>query len=160
MGQPIADEKMQGSQFVNSSAQTSPALLKDRTESRSFPDTNSANDMAFSIGGVQAVARNHHVPQVLLSGSFDHTVVMKDGRIPSHTGFKWSVSADVETVAWDPHTEHSFVRISVVLPYYYGVFPLRGKLLNVREASHKQIMENAEIQSIKQILGLQHGKTV
>ncbi|CAL5378717.1 unnamed protein product [Camellia sinensis] len=40
----------------------------------------------------------------------------------------------------------------------YGVFPLRGKLLNVREASHKQIMENAEIQSIKQILGLQHGK--
>ncbi|KAL7244630.1 hypothetical protein ACSBR2_000078 [Camellia fascicularis] len=41
---------------------------------------------------------------------------------------------------------------------YYGVFPLRGKLLNVREASHKQIMENAEIQSIKQILGLQHGK--
>ncbi|CAL5353972.1 unnamed protein product [Camellia sinensis] len=58
---------------------------------------------------VQAVARNHHVPQVLLSGSFDHTVVMKDGRIPSHTGFKWSVSADVETVAWDPHTEHSFI---------------------------------------------------
>ncbi|KAF5930384.1 hypothetical protein HYC85_031257 [Camellia sinensis] len=58
---------------------------------------------------VQAVAWNHHVPQVLLSGSFDHTVVMKDGRIPSHTGFKWSVSADVETVAWDPHTEHSFV---------------------------------------------------
>ncbi|CAL5324426.1 unnamed protein product [Camellia sinensis] len=33
-----------------------------------------------------------------------------------------------------------------------------GKLLNVREASHKQIMENAEIQSIKQILGLQYGK--
>ncbi|CAL5411353.1 unnamed protein product [Camellia sinensis] len=33
-----------------------------------------------------------------------------------------------------------------------------GKLLNVREASHKQIMENAEIHSIKQILGLQHGK--
>ncbi|CAL5356365.1 unnamed protein product [Camellia sinensis] len=28
----------------------------------------------------------------------------------------------------------------------------------MREASHKQIMENAEIQSIKQILGLQHGK--
>lgn len=40
----------------------------------------------------------------------------------------------------------------------YGVFPLRGKLLNVREASHKQIMENAEITAIKQILGLQQGK--
>lgn len=40
----------------------------------------------------------------------------------------------------------------------YGVFPLRGKLLNVRDASHDQIMKNAEIQNIKQILGLQHKK--
>lgn len=48
--------------------------------------------------------------------------------------------------------------ISVVGRNYYGVFPLRGKLLNVREASHKQIMDNAEIQHIKHILGLQHGK--
>ncbi|CAL5400867.1 unnamed protein product [Camellia sinensis] len=50
------------------------------------------------------------------------------------------------------------VGISVVGRNYYGVFPLRGTLLNVREASHKQIMENAEMTSIKQILGLQHGK--
>ncbi|XP_064967328.1 DNA topoisomerase 2-like [Musa acuminata AAA Group] len=48
--------------------------------------------------------------------------------------------------------------ISVVGRNYYGVFPLRGKLLNVREANHKQIMDNAEIQNVKQILGLQHGK--
>lgn len=40
----------------------------------------------------------------------------------------------------------------------FGVFPLRGKLLNVREASHKQIMENVEINNIKQIMGLQHNK--
>ncbi|XP_061345157.1 uncharacterized WD repeat-containing protein C17D11.16-like isoform X2 [Gastrolobium bilobum] len=58
---------------------------------------------------VQAVAWNYHAPQVLLSGSFDHTVVLKDGRMPSHSGFKWSVTADVESLAWDPHTEHSFV---------------------------------------------------
>ncbi|XP_035002136.1 DNA topoisomerase 2-alpha [Hippoglossus stenolepis] len=40
----------------------------------------------------------------------------------------------------------------------YGVFPLRGKMLNVREATHKQIMENAEINSIIKILGLQYKK--
>lgn len=34
----------------------------------------------------------------------------------------------------------------------------RGKLLNVRDATALQISENAEIQHIKQILGLQHGK--
>lgn len=41
----------------------------------------------------------------------------------------------------------------------FGVFPLRGKLLNVRDASSKQIRENQEISNIKQILGLQQGKT-
>jgi DNA topoisomerase-2 len=40
----------------------------------------------------------------------------------------------------------------------YGVFPLRGKLLNVRDGTHNQIMNNAEIQHIKQILGLKQGK--
>ncbi|CAH8866181.1 unnamed protein product [Trichobilharzia szidati] len=38
----------------------------------------------------------------------------------------------------------------------YGVFPLRGKLLNVREASSKQIVENAEINALIKILGLQY----
>ncbi|KAK7826207.1 dna topoisomerase 2 [Quercus suber] len=41
---------------------------------------------------------------------------------------------------------------------YYGVFPLRGKLLNVREATAKQLTENKEIGYIKQILGLQQHK--
>ena len=40
----------------------------------------------------------------------------------------------------------------------YGIFPLRGKLLNVREANSKQLLENEEITAIKKILGLQHGK--
>ena len=40
----------------------------------------------------------------------------------------------------------------------FGVFPLRGKLLNVRDAPAAAVAGNAEIQNIKQILGLQHGK--
>lgn len=48
--------------------------------------------------------------------------------------------------------------LSVVGRDRYGVFPLRGKLLNVRDASASQVSNNAEIQHIKQILGLQHGK--
>jgi DNA topoisomerase-2 len=48
--------------------------------------------------------------------------------------------------------------LSVVGRDNFGVFPLRGKLLNVREARHDQIMKNEEIQNIKQIMGLQHGK--
>lgn len=40
----------------------------------------------------------------------------------------------------------------------YGVFPLKGKLLNVREATAKQILENQEIQNLIKILGLQGNK--
>ena len=38
------------------------------------------------------------------------------------------------------------------------MFPLRGKLLNVREATTKQLTENKEIGYIKQIMGLQQNK--
>ncbi|KAI1955941.1 DNA topoisomerase 2 [Ophidiomyces ophidiicola] len=47
---------------------------------------------------------------------------------------------------------------AVVGPDLFGVFPLRGKLLNVRDASVDQISKNQEIQNIKNFLGLQHKK--
>jgi DNA topoisomerase-2 len=48
--------------------------------------------------------------------------------------------------------------LSVVGRDLYGVFPLRGKVLNVREASAKQMTENAEITNIVKIMGLKYGK--
>lgn len=48
--------------------------------------------------------------------------------------------------------------MAVVGRDHFGVFPLRGKLLNVREAAHKQILENAEINNIIKIVGLQYKK--
>lgn len=37
---------------------------------------------------------------------------------------------------------------------FYGVFPLRGKLLNVKDVDQEKIIKNAEISAIKKILGL------
>lgn len=48
--------------------------------------------------------------------------------------------------------------ISVVGKEKYGVFPLRGKVLNVKDISDKKIIDNIEITNIKKILGLQSGK--
>ena len=48
--------------------------------------------------------------------------------------------------------------LSVVGRDYYGVFPLKGKLLNVRDASAKQLLANEEINNIKKIMGLQSDK--
>ena len=50
--------------------------------------------------------------------------------------------------------------LSVVGQDKYGVFPLKGyKLLNVRESSPQQLQRNPKIQNIKNILGLQDGKS-
>lgn len=53
--------------------------------------------------------------------------------------------------------------LSVVGRDKYGVFPLRGKVLNVRDRKDtikgkQQIADNEEITNIKKILGLQNGK--
>jgi DNA topoisomerase-2 len=40
---------------------------------------------------------------------------------------------------------------------FFGVFPLRGKLLNVREATTSQTVNNQEINDIKKIMGLKSG---
>lgn len=48
--------------------------------------------------------------------------------------------------------------LSVVGRDLFGVFPLKGKLLNVREASTAQILANTEISNLKKIIGLKQGK--
>lgn len=49
--------------------------------------------------------------------------------------------------------------LSVVGREKFGVFPLKGKMLNVRDASRSQILNNEEISNLKKILGLQETKT-
>ena len=48
--------------------------------------------------------------------------------------------------------------LSVVGRDYYGVFPLRGKILNVKDAAVAKISANEEITNLKKILGLEQGK--
>lgn len=48
--------------------------------------------------------------------------------------------------------------MSVVGRDYYGIFALKGKVLNVREATQQQLLKNEEVNNLKKIIGLQHGK--
>jgi len=43
-------------------------------------------------------------------------------------------------------------------PKKYGVFPLKGKLLNIRDATISQLIGNEEINNLKQIIGLKQDK--
>ena len=46
--------------------------------------------------------------------------------------------------------------LSVVGRDFYGVFPLRGKLMNCRDAPHSAVMKNEEIKNIVHIMGLKY----
>lgn len=48
--------------------------------------------------------------------------------------------------------------LSVIGRDRYGVFPLRGKILNVKDATMQKISDNNEIAAIKKILGLEQNK--
>jgi len=48
--------------------------------------------------------------------------------------------------------------LSVIGRDYYGVFPLRGKVLNVRDIAMKRVGENNEISSLVKIMGLKFAK--
>lgn len=48
--------------------------------------------------------------------------------------------------------------LSVIGRDRYGVFPLRGKVLNVKDAAVQKISDNAEITALKKILGLEQNK--
>ena len=47
---------------------------------------------------------------------------------------------------------------SVVGPEKWGIYPLKGKVLNVRDATVQQLVGNEEINNVKQIVGLKQEK--
>ncbi len=74
----------------------------------------------------------------------------------NNAGTKHSVDCTLILTEGDSAKTLAVAGLSVIGRDNYGVYPLRGKLLNVREASHKQIMENKEINELVKILGLQY----
>jgi len=49
--------------------------------------------------------------------------------------------------------------LGVVGRDYFGVFPLRGKVLNVRDVAMKKVSDNQEISSLVKIMGLKYTKS-
>jgi len=76
----------------------------------------------------------------------------------NHAGTKNAKNCTLILTEGDSAKTFAISGLAVVGRDTYGVFPLRGKLLNVRDASGKQLTDNVEIQYLKKILGLQHGK--
>jgi DNA topoisomerase II len=69
-------------------------------------------------------------------------------------GSKESTKCTLILTEGDSAKAFAMAGLSIIGRDYYGVFPLKGKLLNIREASIKQRNENDEINYLKQIMGL------
>ena len=57
---------------------------------------------------VCSIAWHPRTPEVLLSGSYDRSVIAFDARAPDEEAPRWGVESDVETVKWDPHDSNYF----------------------------------------------------
>lgn len=69
-------------------------------------------------------------------------------------GTKYSNECILILTEGDSAKSLAMAGIEIVGRDNYGVFPLKGKLLNVREASSSSILKNDEIQNLMKIIGL------
>ena len=73
-------------------------------------------------------------------------------------GGKNSASCTLILTEGDSAKSMAIAGLSVVGRDKYGVFPLRGKILNVQDISVQKIADNEEISTLKKIIGLESGK--
>jgi DNA topoisomerase-2 len=77
----------------------------------------------------------------------------------NHAGTARSRDCTLIVTEGDSAKSFAMSGLSVVGRDHYGVFPLKGKPLNVRDANHAQIMKNEEIMSLVEIMGLKFNTT-
>jgi len=73
-------------------------------------------------------------------------------------GTKSSESCTLILTEGDSAKTMAISGLSVIGRDRYGVFPLRGKIMNVKDANSQKISDNAEITALKKILGLEQNK--
>ena len=76
----------------------------------------------------------------------------------NHAGTKNSNDCTLILTEGDSAKTMAISGLSVVGRDKYGVFPLRGKIMNVKDATLQKISDNAEITALKKILGLEQNK--
>jgi DNA topoisomerase-2 len=73
-------------------------------------------------------------------------------------GTKQSAECTLILTEGDSAKTMAVAGLSIIGRDKYGVFPLRGKILNVKDATLQKITDNHEITAIKKILGLEQNK--
>jgi DNA topoisomerase II len=157
--------------FVNSVIEN-PAFISQTKEALTTKSAKFGSKYEVDESFMKKLAKTNIVNQVIDFARFKETASLKktDGKkmtslrgIPkledaNKAGSKQSHKCSLILTEGDSAKAFAMAGLGIVGRNNYGVFPLKGKLLNVREASPKQLLENEEIKNIKQIIGLQHNK--
>ena len=76
-----------------------------------------------------------------------------------HAGTKRGANCTLILTEGDSAKALAIAGLSVIGRDYYGVFPLKGKILNVRDVNPKIIYSNAEIHHLIDIIGLKYNES-
>merc|ERR1711871_1404294 len=157
--------------FINSTIE-SPAFISQTKDALTTKAAKFGSKYEVSEKFMKKLLKTNLINQVIDFARFKETASLKrtDGKktlslrgIPkledaNKAGTKQSTKCSLILTEGDSAKAFAMAGLSIVGRSLYGVFPLKGKLLNVREASPKQLLDNEEIKNLKQIIGLQHNK--
>ena len=158
--------------FINSVIEN-PAFTSQTKEELKTKPNKFGSKCNLDVKTINKILATGITEQVLLFAKLKEESMMKrktDGRktscikgIPKLEDANWAgtkKSSDCRLILTEGDSAKAFAMAgrSIIGNDRYGVFPLKGKLLNVRDASAKQLLENKELINIKKILGLQQGK--
>jgi len=145
-------------------SQTKERLITPKSKFGSKPEISDKFIKKFSEDGiVDKVLKFAEFKDKLIDKKTNGTKVNKITGIPklddaNWAGTKKSNICTLILTEGDSAKTMAISGLSVIGRDQYGIFPLRGKVLNVKDASIKQVSENVEITHLKKILGLQSDK--
>lgn len=159
--------------FVNATI-VNPSFDSQTKETLTTPASKFGSTFAVSDGFVKRLAKEGGLldeAQAILDAKLSREAKKVDGRktstvrgIPKLEDALWagtpkSSECTLILTEGDSAASTAISGLKVVGRERYGVFPLKGKVLNVREASMEKKTDNEEFTRIKRILGLQHGRS-
>jgi len=109
----------------------------------------------------QALSANEIIEQKKLTktdGKKINKIIVPKLDDANYAGTKDSKNCTLILTEGDSAKSTAIAGLSIIGRDYYGVFPLRGKIMNVKDVSYQKITDNAEITALKKILGLEQNK--
>jgi DNA topoisomerase II len=157
--------------FINAHRIVNPTFDSQTKEALTTPKSKFGTAYEVSDKFIEKLYKSEITERIVLQNQYKEakTLAKSDGkmrsvvRIPklddaNLAGTKDSKSCTIIFTEGDSAKTMAISGLSVVGRDHYGVFPLRGKVLNVRNQSSDRIADCEEIKHIKQIIGLQTGK--